>query len=105
MSGEAPIKFFCTNYSCHNVPILLAHAVIERPCRLSCDLDKNGQNKIMPLRRVTQTLVPNGQPVLIILWTRRQSKSSPARSAACQTGCLYVLEYVAVAADAAAGCC
>ena len=50
------------------MPLLLAHGVIERPCRLSSDLDKKGQNNIMPLRRVTQTLVPNGQPVLIVLW-------------------------------------
>ena len=49
------------------MPLLLAHGVIERPCRLSSDLDKKGQNNIMPLRRVTQTLVPNGQPVLIVL--------------------------------------
>ena len=39
-------------------------------CRLQVlvdQLDKKRHNKIIPLRFVSQTLVPNGQPVLIIL--------------------------------------
>ena len=47
--------------------------------------------------------MPNGQPVLITILRPVYciffiSKNVPA---ACQTGCLYVLESVAVAADAA----
>ena len=49
--------------------------------------------------------ITNPYDVLVVALIKKYSKSSPARLAACQTGCLYVLESVAVAADAAAGCC
>ena len=44
--------------------------VLAECCRLQVlldQLDKKRHNKIIPLRFVSQTLVPNGQPVLIIL--------------------------------------
>ena len=55
------------------------------------------------LKRNFYRIINPGDVLVVALLDPRHP--GPVRPAACQTGCLYVLESVAVAADAAVGCC